>query len=190
MNWNLAYIGVGSNLGDKVKTCIRAIQEIHSHPQCRLLKISSFYETEPLVKKAETSKPWYVNAVIKIKTELNAVKLLQFLLTLEKQLGRVPSREPWESRTIDLDLLFFNHEIVENALIKLPHPEVQNRRFVLEPLCEIEPELQHPILHKSIQELFKSLLDSKKVIPLFHISLSQIYSANSSTEAPRKDEAL
>src|SRR5215471_7182355 len=125
--WNIAYIGIGSNLGDKIKNCVEAIQLIHSDPLCEVLRISSFYETEPLKKNPVSEGGWYVNAVIKIRTRLNPVRLLHLLLELELKLGRDPKHEKWSPRPIDLDLLFFGDEIIKTQPLKVPHPELHKR---------------------------------------------------------------
>jgi 2-amino-4-hydroxy-6-hydroxymethyldihydropteridine diphosphokinase len=171
--WNIAYIGIGSNLGDKIKNCVEAIQLIHSGPLCEVLRISSFYETEPLKKNPTQEGGWFVNAVIKIRTRLNPVRLLQLLLELELKLGRDPGHEKWSPRPIDLDLLFFGDEIIKTQPLKVPHPEVHKRRFVLEPLAEIAPDLKHPVKGRTVDELLHHLNDNKKVVPLFRFYLSR-----------------
>ncbi|MFO1519909.1 MAG: 2-amino-4-hydroxy-6-hydroxymethyldihydropteridine diphosphokinase [bacterium] len=171
--WCIAYIGVGSNLGDKIKNCALAIQQLHTHPLCEVLRVSSFYETEPITKTPISAGGWYVNAAVKIRTRLNAVKLLQFLLDTEIQLGRDPLHEKWSPRPIDLDLLFFNDEIIKTAPLRVPHPELHKRRFVLEPLVEIAPDLVHPVKGKKIETLLHQLNDNNKVVPLFRFYLSR-----------------
>jgi len=171
--WNIAYIGIGSNLGDKVKSCTDAIQFLHAHPLCDVLRVSSFYETEPLKKNPVAEGGWYVNAVIKVRTRLNAVRLLHLLLELEVKLGREPNHEKWSPRPIDLDLLLFSDEIIKTEPLRVPHPELHKRRFVLEPLAEIAPDLKHPVKGKTVDELLHHLNDNKKVVPLFRFYLSR-----------------
>ncbi len=174
--WNIAWIGIGSNLGDRIRLSSLAIQRIHQHPKCEVLRTSSFYETEPLAKTTSASMGWYVNSVIRIKTRLSAAGLLQLLLELELELGRDPHHSKWSSRTIDLDILFFNDEIIRSQPLTVPHPELHKRRFVLEPLAEISPDLKHPIKAKTIETLLKQLIDNKKITPLFRFYLSRNYS--------------
>jgi 2-amino-4-hydroxy-6-hydroxymethyldihydropteridine diphosphokinase len=173
LKWNIAYIGVGSNLGDKIKNCVEAIQFIHSHPDCEVLRISSFYETEPLSLKKIETEGWYVNCAIKIRTPLNPVRLLQLMLNLEIRLGREPHHEKWSPRPIDLDLLFFNDDIIKTGPLRVPHPELHKRRFVLEPLAEIEPALVHPIKGSSVEKMLTELTDNKKIVPLFRFYLTR-----------------
>ena len=170
---NVAYIGIGSNLGDKMKNCMEAIQAIHRHPDCRVMRVSSFYETEPLTRNGKSVGGWYVNGVIKIRTRLNVVNLLQMILDLEIQMGRIRPSEKWAPRPIDLDLLFFNDEIIKMRPLKIPHPELHKRRFVLEPFPHIQPPFFHPIKGISIQALLAQLVDNKKVVPLFKFYLTR-----------------
>ncbi len=171
--WNIAYVGIGSNLGDKVKNCIEAIQQIHAHAECEVLRISSFYETEPLSKHNVQPGGWYVNGAVKIKTRLGAVKLLNLLLEVEGKLGRPAQRQTGAPRTIDLDLLFYNDEIIKTGPLRVPHPELHKRRFALEPLAEIAPDLIHPVKGLKVETLLNHLTDNKKVTPLFRFYLSR-----------------
>lgn len=100
--------------------------------------------------------PSYINAVCQLKTDLSAKDLLECLLTIEKKMGRV-RREKWASRVIDLDLLFYGNRVMTSATLTLPHPQMQNRNFVLEPLCEIAPDWYHPVYNKTIRELASKL---------------------------------
>ncbi len=169
--WNVAYIGLGSNLGEKIHNCTEAIGRLQAHPQCEVLRLSSFYETEPITKRKNQTGGWFVNGVVKIKTRLGAVKLLQLLLDIEAQLGRPLQHEKWSPRIIDLDLLFFNDEIIKTGPLRVPHPELHKRRFVLEPLAEIAPEFVHPVKGKTIETLLQHLTENKKIIPLFRFYL-------------------
>src|SRR4029434_223786 len=171
--WSIAYVGIGSNLGDKVKNCIEAIQQIHAHAECEVLRISSFYETEPLSKHNVQPGGWYVNGAVKIKTRLGAVKLLNLLLEVEGKLGRPAERQTGAPRTIDLDLLFYNDEIIKTGPLRVPHPELHKRRFALEPLAEIAPDLIHPVKGLKVETLLNHLTDNKKVTPLFRFYLSR-----------------
>lgn len=170
---HIAYVGIGSNVGDKIKNCTDAIQAIHEHPACQVLRASSFYETEPLTLKGSGPQGWYVNGVIQVKTRLNVVNFLQMILDLELKMGRVRPAEKWAPRVIDLDLLFFDDEIIKMKPLKVPHPELHRRRFVLEPLAEIDPDFIHPIKGISVRELLSKLIDNKKIVPLFKLHLTR-----------------
>ena len=156
---HIACIGIGSNLGDKLDYCERAISKILKVGHHRLLARSSFFKTEPV---GYLSQDWFVNAVIKIETELEPSELLRTLKTIEAQLGRTETIR-WGPRTIDLDILFFDDIQIQTEELKVPHPLIQNRKFVLIPLAEIDRQFLHPVLKKTIQELIEknSMVDQK-----------------------------
>lgn len=153
------YIGIGSNLGKKKENFLEALTRIAKIPNTKIIKESSFYESEPL----GDSKEWYVNGVIEIETELKAELLLQRLKNIERAMGRKKVRKRWGARIIDLDILLFNNLIVEKRNLKIPHPEMQKRKFVLVPLSEIAPQVIHPVLGVTISELLVNLRDDKRV---------------------------
>ena len=139
---------------------MEAIQRIQQIAGTRVVKQSSLYESEPL----GDAKTWFVNAVIEIETEASADELLKRLKAIEAAMGRKRVRgKRWGSRIIDLDILFFDSEIINKRTLKVPHPELHNRRFVLAPLSELAPQLIHPKLTVTISELLAGLKDKKKV---------------------------
>jgi 2-amino-4-hydroxy-6-hydroxymethyldihydropteridine diphosphokinase len=150
---HIAYIGIGSNLGDKLDHCEKAISEILKTDRHKLLAKSSFYRTQPI---GYTSQDRFVNGVIKIETDLEAHELLRTLKTIESQLGRTETFR-WGPRTIDLDILFFDDVEIRTEALQIPHPLIQDRQFVLMPLAEIDRSLIHPVLKKTIQELLNNL---------------------------------
>jgi 2-amino-4-hydroxy-6-hydroxymethyldihydropteridine diphosphokinase len=152
---HIAYIGIGSNLGDKLHHCEKAISEILRIDHHKLLARSSFFKAQPI---GYTSQDWFVNGVVKIETDLEAPELLRKLKTVESHLGRTETFR-WGPRAIDLDILFFDDVEIQTEELQIPHPRVQYRQFVLIPLVEIDRNLIHPILKKTIQEL---LNDSKE----------------------------
>ncbi|GIW41145.1 MAG: 2-amino-4-hydroxy-6-hydroxymethyldihydropteridine diphosphokinase [Candidatus Binatia bacterium] len=155
-----AFIGIGSNLGDRVENYREACRRIAELPHTRIVKESSLYESEPL----GDAKTWFVNGVIEIETALSPQQLLSKLKAIEKAMGRKKVRgKRWGSRIIDLDILFYDREVVEQRNLKIPHKELQNRRFVLLPLSELAPMLVHPTLNMTVTELLAALKDSKKV---------------------------
>ena len=168
---HIAFLSIGSNLGDRSKNLLAAMDFIEKNEQIHIQAISNFYETEPLTLKAK-AQTWYVNACLKIKTSLSPVQLLRFLQSIEVALGRIRS-EKWEPRLIDLDILFFDDLIIKSNDLTLPHPELTKRRFVLEPLCDIAADCIHPIKGLTIQSLAKSLKDHKKVVPLYRLQISR-----------------
>jgi len=156
---HIAYIGIGSNLGDKVDQCERAISEILKVDRHKLLARSPFFKTQPV---GYTSQDWFVNGVIKIETDLEPFDLFKTLKTIESKLGRMKTFR-WGPRSIDLDILFFDDREIKTEELQIPHPLLHERRFVLIPLAEIDPGLIHPVLKKSIQELLENLKQDQGV---------------------------
>ena len=158
----LTYIGIGSNLGDSLQNCRKAIARVASGPGNRLIRCSPFYSTEPVGEKDQN---WFVNAVAAVETNLSSRDYLDFLLSVEKEMGR-ERKEPWGPRVIDLDLLFYGDEMIDEEGLKIPHPRLQERRFVLVPLNDIAPDWLHPRLHKTVSQMLAELRGKEKVAPL------------------------
>ena len=150
---HIAYIGMGSNVGNKLLQCQKAISEILRIDRHRLLAQSSFYKTQPF---GYTAQDWFVNGVIKIETDLEADELLRSLKEIESRLGRQKTVR-WGPRVIDLDILFYDEEQIRSEELQIPHPRLHDRQFVLVPLAEIDPHLIHPVLKKTIQHLLNQL---------------------------------
>lgn len=142
------YIGIGSNLGKKRENCLRAIKLLQQKG-ITVSKHSSLYETEPWGVKTQ---PRFLNMVIEIETELDPKELLRILKDTEREMGRKESSK-WGPRIIDLDILLFDNIVVNEDNLKIPHPLLHERDFVLRPLCEIAPDVKHPVSGKTIKEL-------------------------------------
>lgn len=149
----IAYIALGSNLGDKEKNLRRALLLL-TQQGVEVLRVSSFLSTEPY---GVTDQPQFLNAVACVRTSLAPLALLDVLLATELAMGRVRLRH-WGERNIDLDLLLYEDVVLDLPRLHLPHPDMQNRDFVLLPLAEIAPELKHPTLQKTIYELKENLI--------------------------------
>ncbi len=136
----IAYIGLGSNLDDPLKQLQNALAEMAVTTGIDLCKRSSFYVTKPV---GPQDQPDYVNAVVKIKTQLSPLALLDELQRIEKRQGRVRNVR-WGARTLDLDILLYAENVIDHPRLTVPHPEIQNRAFVLCPLAEITPQIEIP----------------------------------------------
>lgn len=137
-----AYIGLGSNLGDRERTISQAIHQLSANPDIDVLRVSSLRETEPV---DYTEQPRFLNGACLIQTDLTPLELLGRLTSVEQALGRERGVGPrFGPRTIDLDLLLYDDEVLEDPDLTVPHPRLADRRFVLEPLYELDPELALP----------------------------------------------
>jgi 2-amino-4-hydroxy-6-hydroxymethyldihydropteridine diphosphokinase len=147
----LAYLSLGSNVGDRVAHLRDAIARLESIG--RVVSVSSFYETEPV---EVTDQPWFLNCAVGLETALTAEQLMARLLQIEQKMGRrrIQKKGP---RTIDIDILLFDDLILDSPDVTIPHPAMQKRRFVLEPLAEIAAEARHPGIKKTIRELLEEL---------------------------------
>lgn len=148
----IAYVALGSNLGDKKKNLQRALM-LMMQQGVEVLQVSGYFATEPY---GVTDQPQFLNAVCKVRTNLEPVALLRTLLATELAMGRVRLRH-WGERNIDLDLLLYENVVMQTPELTLPHPDMQNRDFVLLPLLDIAPELVHPLLHKTVREMAAEL---------------------------------
>jgi 2-amino-4-hydroxy-6-hydroxymethyldihydropteridine diphosphokinase len=136
-----AFIGVGSNVGDRQDFCRRAVEELRSAPGIDVLKVSSLYETSPVGGPPQRS---FVNLAAEISTRLTPHALLGACKEIESKLGRGPSEIKWGPRVVDLDILLFDQEKVSEPDLELPHPRLTVRRFALIPLLEIDPDITDP----------------------------------------------
>lgn len=153
-----AFLLTGGNIGDRFNYLLKAKKEIEK--RCgRILQLSSLYETEAWGKEDQNS---FLNQVLKIETDLSAENLLKTILQIEEDLGR-KRKEKYGPRIIDIDILFFNEEVIDMDGLKIPHPQMQNRRFVLAPLNEIAAKKIHPVFCKTISQLLAECADVLKV---------------------------
>ena len=146
----ICYLGLGANLGNREENIKNAISKLSSHPEILIKNRSSMIKTKPY---GNIDQPDFINSVIEIDTDLPAETLLSKCLTVENELGR-KRNEKWGPRTIDIDILFYNDQIINSQKLTIPHPDLHHRKFVLNSLNEICPDFIHPVLDKSIKELY------------------------------------
>ena len=153
------FIGLGSNLGDRATYLQRALRELENLPQTTVNKFSSVYETEPVGVKGQ---PKFLNMVAECDTLLRPGDLMRELKETERRVGRT-NNEHWGPREIDLDLLYYGGEMLNETSLRVPHPEISNRRFVLVPLKEIAADFQDPLRHLTVEELLQQCSDTSSV---------------------------
>jgi 2-amino-4-hydroxy-6-hydroxymethyldihydropteridine diphosphokinase len=152
-----AFVGVGSNLGQKQDNCIRGIAALTSDGHSRLLNRSRLYRTAPV---DYLNQDWFVNCAVQIETCLDPFELLAVLQDIQKNAGRVQDIIRFGPRILDMDIIFFDVAVIEHPDLTLPHPRMHLRRFVLKPLCDMDPTLRHPILDQTVQQLLDNLDDA------------------------------
>jgi len=150
METHIAYLSVGSNMGDKRSNCLRGVADLIDSGAVTLMARSPFYKTEPVDYR---DQDWFVNAVVKIKTGDSPHALLNLLKEIEKNNGRAKSPRRFGPRALDLDILMCDDLVVKSPGLTLPHPRMHQRRFVLQPMCDIDPSVVHPLLKKNMRYL-------------------------------------
>lgn len=147
----IIFLGLGTNLGDREKNLSMAVERIGEEIG-KVIKCSSVYETEPWGFQSEDR---FLNMVVKVRSSLRPSGLLGRILMIEAQLGRLRSGKGYKSRSIDIDILLFGSEVIKREELEIPHPRIPVRKFVLEPLCELAPDMVHPVLKVTFTELLE-----------------------------------
>ena len=155
------YISLGSNLGDRAAQIQGALEEMPA-AGVAVLRVSPFYKTEPVDYHPQR---WFVNCVVEVETELMPLQLLKALQSIERKLGRRPGI-PKGPRPIDIDILFYANAVVRSAALTIPHEHLHERRFVLIPLCELAPQLRHPVTRQTVLDMLSGTTDASQVIKL------------------------
>jgi len=155
-----SYVGLGSNLGNRLGNIRFALAAMGQMPGSSVLRMSAVYETEPV---GNADQPKFLNAAVELETSLDPAVLLKSLQRIEHHMGRV-RQVKWEPRVIDLDILFFGSQVIDTPELKVPHPELSLRGFVLVPLCDLIPEFEDPASRQKVKVLLKKLPRSQKDI--------------------------
>jgi 2-amino-4-hydroxy-6-hydroxymethyldihydropteridine diphosphokinase len=154
---SLVYLSLGSNVGDRATQLLSALARLETTG--RIVAVSSFYETEPM---EFTQQPWFLNCAVALETSQTPQQLMASILHIEQEMGRQRLQKKGP-RTIDIDILLFDNAVVNSSDLTVPHPALHQRRFVLEPLAEIAPEVSHPALKKTVRELLGALPEGQAV---------------------------
>jgi len=157
---NTAYIGIGSNMADPRQKCLEAIERIGRIEGCSVTSVSGLYLTEPIgVKEQE----WFINCAAGISTGLSPFDLIRNLLSIEDDMGRVRTIK-WGPRIIDLDILLFGQDIINDEALSVPHPMMHLRRFVMAPMLDLAPDLIHPVLGMTMTELYREIPQDGQIV--------------------------
>lgn len=156
-SWHTAYLSVGSNIGEKEQFLNNAVKKLDEDCNIKVTKVSKYIETEPY---GNVEQDKFLNGCLEIRTLLTPDELLKKVNEIEQEEGRIRTLH-WGPRTLDIDILLYDNEVIYTDDLKIPHPDMHNRMFVLEPLCEIAPFVIHPVLGKSVMRLKEKLMDKQ-----------------------------
>jgi 2-amino-4-hydroxy-6-hydroxymethyldihydropteridine diphosphokinase len=158
MKAHIAYISVGSNIGNKLENCKKGVDSLVRSGTVTLKARSPYYKTDPV---DYLNQDWFINYVIKIETSLDPFRLLKRLKSIQKDAGRISDAVRFGPRILDLDIILYDSVLIKSESLTIPHPRMHKRRFVLKPLCDIDSGIIHPVFKKSIKFLL-DLLDDKE----------------------------
>jgi 2-amino-4-hydroxy-6-hydroxymethyldihydropteridine diphosphokinase len=155
---NIVYIGIGSNIGDGLANCRSGIATLGRRLSVEVEECSHFYRTAPV---GYADQPWFINAVFRIRTDLSPFLLLKTLKAVEADAGRDLSGIRFGPRVLDFDIIFYNEQIIDSEDLVVPHPRMHQREFVLRPLCDLSPEMIHPVLKMKMCRLLEDAVSRK-----------------------------
>jgi len=158
---HIAYISVGSNIGDKLANCQKGIQALGETGHSKILAQSRFYATAPVDYE---DQDWFINAVIKLGTARDPFQLLDQIESIQRAAGRKIDPVRFGPRILDLDIILYNDRIIDSERLVVPHPRMHKRRFVLKPICDINPAIIHPVLKKEMRFLLERLGDDNQKV--------------------------
>lgn len=158
---SIAFISVGSNMGDKLENCKKGTGLIEEEAHCFITGRSKVYRTSPV---DYLEQDWFVNAAIRIQTLLDPFDLLDALLGIQKKMGRKKGGVRFGPRILDLDIIFYGDRVLSSGRLVLPHPRMHKRAFVLKPICDIDPLIMHPVLKTDVKTMAKNLSDENQEI--------------------------
>lgn len=155
------FISVGSNLGDKLDNCLKGIMALTAPGLARLQAVSKFYRTSPV---DYLDQDWFVNAAVAIETDLEPLALLERIMAIQRGMGRKRDAIRFGPRLLDLDILLYDDRVMATQRLELPHPRMHKRAFVLQPICDIDPTVVHPVLKRSMGDLLNAVDDVEQQI--------------------------
>jgi 2-amino-4-hydroxy-6-hydroxymethyldihydropteridine diphosphokinase len=158
---HIAYISVGSNMGDKLGNCQRGIKALAEAGTSRVLARSGIYSTEPVDYE---DQDWFINTMVKLETSHDPYQLLNQIEFIQRAAGRTKDSIRFGPRILDMDIILYDDYIIDSERLVVPHPRMHKRRFVLKPICDIDPSVIHPVLKKDMQSLLKRLGDDKQKV--------------------------
>ncbi len=161
MELHTAYICAGSNIGDRAENCRKGFSVLTNAEDAVLKAQSKFYKTEPVDYR---DQDWFVNAVIEVETGLNPFGLLKRLKEIERETGRTEPSIRFGPRVLDLDIILFDDAVISDPGLEIPHPRMHKRCFVLRPLCDIAPDINHPVFGKDMRQLLDSVDDNDQKV--------------------------
>jgi 2-amino-4-hydroxy-6-hydroxymethyldihydropteridine diphosphokinase len=165
------FLSIGSNLGDRREYLEQALRLLDEQTEIRVVACSQFYETEPWPEIRVTRERWFLNCAVEIETGLSPYRLLRLVQQIETDNGRVrpaAAADRYADRTLDIDILLYDDQVLSDDRLQIPHPLLHERRFVLAPLADIAPEFEHPTLYQTIREILAEVTDPGRIFPYGH----------------------